>query len=111
MTCGLVVCGERIAYSAIEKTLTVLGCTAPLDLGNAPLRLQVLVDRTSLEVFANDGEVSLTSCFLPASESTGLSIYSQDGAAAISTLQVFQLCSAWQNRQFNADADRRKYSQ
>ena len=38
---------------------------APLAPVNGKIKLRVLVDRTTLEIYANDGLVVMTSCFMP----------------------------------------------
>jgi len=59
------------------------------------LHLRILVDRTSLEVFGNDGRAAMTSCFLPKAAEKSLAVYATGGAAKIVSLQVFTLKSAW----------------
>ena len=53
------------------------------------------MDRTSLEVFASDGRVSMTSCFLPKAEERSLEVYAAGGAARIVSLKVYELRPAW----------------
>jgi sucrose-6-phosphate hydrolase SacC (GH32 family) len=92
---GLKIRGESVRYSVAEKTIACLGSTAPLVPENARIKLQVLVDRTSLEVFGNDGRAVLTSCFLPPEEKTNLEIFVEDGAANLISAEVYQLQSIW----------------
>ena len=63
---GLDIRGHRVTYDVKAGTLTVLGRTAALPPQSGRIKLQVLVDRTSVEVFGNDGRLSMSSCFLPA---------------------------------------------
>ncbi|MDF2440494.1 MAG: fructan beta-fructosidase [Abditibacteriota bacterium] len=55
--------------------------------------VEVLIDRTSIEAFANQGEVSLSRCFLP--DESGLSLKASGGPVRIHSLSIFQLKSAW----------------
>jgi fructan beta-fructosidase len=55
--------------------------------------VEILVDRTSIETFANDGEVSLSACFLPTDDR--LELESRHGPVKIRSLHVFELHSAW----------------
>jgi sucrose-6-phosphate hydrolase SacC (GH32 family) len=55
--------------------------------------VEILVDRTSIEAFANDGEVSLTTCFLP--QDNRLSVVSAGGPAHIRSLRVVEVKSIW----------------
>lgn len=62
--------------------------TAPLPAGDGPLRLEVVVDVSSVEVFAGDGEVVLTDQVFPDPASTGLVLHAEDGEAHIRHLAV-----------------------
>jgi fructan beta-fructosidase len=55
--------------------------------------VEILVDRTSLEVFANQGELSLTRFVL--FKENGLSLKAKGGSIAIESLTVYPLDSAW----------------
>ncbi len=55
--------------------------------------VEILVDRTSIEAFANDGEISSTRFFLPGEN--GLSVKAENGSARIKSLIVYPLKSAW----------------
>ena len=71
-----------------------------LESGNPPVRVagqihtvKILVDRTSIEAFANDGEISSTRFFLPGEN--GLSVKAENGSARIKSLAIYPLKSAW----------------
>jgi fructan beta-fructosidase len=49
------------------------------------------VDRCSVEVFAQDGQVTMTELIFPAETGTGLAVYAVGGTATITSLQVTQL--------------------
>lgn len=69
--------------------------TAPLHLHNHWLRLRVLVDASSVEVFANHGEVVLTDQIFPDATSTGVSLFAQGGSATLAHLKAWDLKSIW----------------
>ncbi len=83
---------QAVTYA--NNRISCLGSTASLSPVNGKLKLRILVDRTSIEVFANDGEVSMTSCFLPKEKSTGLEFYTKD-VITIRSLRVSKLKSSW----------------
>ena len=56
-------------------------------------RVEMLVDRTSIETYVNDGEVSSTRYVLP--KGNGLSVKAEGGAATIHSLKLYPLNSAW----------------
>lgn len=60
--------GTPIEYNVKEKTLSCLGKSAKVDLASGVLALRVLVDRSSIEIFAADGRVNMAYCFLPPAE-------------------------------------------
>jgi len=92
---GLRVAGETISYDAETQQLTCLGRSAPCELIDGRLALEVLVDRTSIEVFANDGRVSLSSCCLPAGLASRVAAYASGGAARLVSLEARTLRSTW----------------
>ncbi|MBN2162099.1 MAG: GH32 C-terminal domain-containing protein [Pontiellaceae bacterium] len=90
---GLSLHGQTIRYA--ENQISCLGRSATLPLVDGKVKLRILVDRTSLELFGNQGDVVLSSCFLPENLETGLELYSVGGDAKIISLRVSKLRSAW----------------
>lgn len=91
----LAIRGETIHYNVLEQTLSCLERSASLPADAGKVRLRVLADRASLELFGNDGQVSLTSCFLPTPEDRSLSLRVRGGDATFLSLRVRALCSIW----------------
>lgn len=63
---------------------------------NAPIKLKkldILLDRTSIEVFANEGEVSLSAAFVPSSED--FSLKCTKGKIQFRSLKVYEMGSIW----------------
>jgi sucrose-6-phosphate hydrolase SacC (GH32 family) len=94
-TVGLDVRGQKIEYAVKDGQLNALGKSAALPPENGTIRLRILVDRTSVEVFANGGRVQMASCFLPAADNKTLAVYASGGSARATTLKVWELKSAW----------------
>ena len=69
--------------------------TAPLKLENGRLKLHILVDWSSVEVFAEDGEALITDQIFPSPSSTGIAAYSTGGSATLVSLTVHGMASAW----------------
>jgi beta-fructofuranosidase len=61
----------------------------------AVLKLRVLVDRASVEVFVGDGIASVTSFAFPADGPRSIELYTESGAARIESLVVHRLGSIW----------------
>jgi levanase/fructan beta-fructosidase len=64
--------------------------TAPIQTRNGSYELTIFVDQCSVEVFAMEGEVTLTELIFPSSSSTGVSLYAVGGTAVANRLSVTQ---------------------
>lgn len=83
-------CGERL-----NLTHAAMQCLSD---GKVPVsgeltHVEILVDRTSIEVFANHGEASLSRLILPQNE--GIVLECTGGPATVQSLKVFDMKSAW----------------
>jgi sucrose-6-phosphate hydrolase SacC (GH32 family) len=92
---GFVLRGRPVTFRVKEKQLSNGDASAGLSPANDRIRLRILVDRTSVEVFGNDGEVVIPCCFLPAGTSPSLEFFSHGGTAQIAFLKVHALKSIW----------------
>ncbi|NLX21232.1 MAG: glycoside hydrolase family 32 protein [Phycisphaerae bacterium] len=95
-TCGFVIRGERVTYDVKQHQLTCLGRSAELQPIEGKIELRILVDRSSIEIFANAGRVSMSSCFLPKPEDHSLAAFATGGPVQMTSLRVHRLRSAWQ---------------
>lgn len=92
--------GHGIEYDAANQSLSCFGRSADIRTIDGRVSLQLLIDRTSLEIFGNQGEVSVSCCFLPAAANHRLALKADDGRAhggvRIVSLVVHELRSAWE---------------
>jgi len=58
------------------------------------IKLQILIDRTSIEVFGNEGLLSMNSCILPDLNDPGIDVYALGGEVLISSMNIYELHSA-----------------
>ncbi|WP_422934406.1 glycoside hydrolase family 32 protein [Sinomonas sp. P47F7] len=65
--------------------------TAPAELVGGRLALQVYVDTSSIEVFAQGGRVTITDLIFPDPSSTGISLHSAGGTAQLISLTLTPL--------------------
>jgi levanase len=69
---------------------------APVSVGaNGEVTLRVLVDWSSVEVFAQDGSVVITDQIFPDAGSDGLRAFATDGVAVLKSVEVTPLRSSW----------------
>ena len=84
----------RIRGTPVTLTDQAVACKSdPAPVTGHLRKVEILVDRTSIETFVNDGEVSLSACFLPADDR--LELASDRGPARIRSLRVFEIKSMW----------------
>jgi len=86
--------GATIRYS--PGLLRVLDQVAPLDVVDGRIKLRVLVDRTSLEVFANDGLTSVSCALLPPEGDQDVELASETGSAQVVSLHLSKMHSIWE---------------
>jgi sucrose-6-phosphate hydrolase SacC (GH32 family) len=87
--------GANISYDAAHQKLTVNGHRVPAPLRVGRQRLIILMDRTTVEVFASDGLTCVPLAFQPKAGELGLSVQMKSGAAKFASLQVHNLKSIW----------------
>jgi sucrose-6-phosphate hydrolase SacC (GH32 family) len=96
---GFRVRGRTVVYTARERTrngaLSSANLSAQMGLKKGKLHLRVLVDRTSVEAFGNDGEVVIPACFLPEDNDRNLEVFASGGVATVISLDAYPMRSAW----------------
>lgn len=91
---GFKVRGETIRYSVSEAKVACLGHSGPLKPEAGRVRLRILVDRASIELFGNGGALSMTSWFLPSKTDHTVGLFSEGGSAKLISLRATPLRSA-----------------
>ena len=90
--------GTEIRYDTNKKLLSCMGGQAVVEPKDGLLQFEILLDRSSIEIFVNDGEVVLSSCFTPAEEDDDLTLWTQGGELFVNEIQVYELKSAWNGK-------------
>ena len=85
---------QVITYN--DQQIHCLGKSATILPIDGRLSLRILIDRTSIEIFGNRGEVCLSSCFLPADRETVVRCAAETGSIRIHNFVVHRLSSAWE---------------
>ncbi|MFP4055585.1 MAG: GH32 C-terminal domain-containing protein [Candidatus Brocadiia bacterium] len=92
---ALVVRSVPVVYAAKPRRLSCKGCRATLQPRDGAIRLEVLVDRTSIEIFGNRGRVYMPVRVIPPDDARGLALAAKGGRARATSLTVYELRSAW----------------
>jgi sucrose-6-phosphate hydrolase SacC (GH32 family) len=90
--------GTDIHYDTAKKILDVNGIKVTVEPIDGKIEFEILVDRSSIEIFINGGEMVLSTCFLPTQKEEGLLLYSQGGELFVESLEVHSLKTAWSNK-------------
>ncbi|MDX3225851.1 GH32 C-terminal domain-containing protein [Streptomyces sp. ME19-01-6] len=69
--------------------------TAPLKPKNGKVKLRILVDWSSVEVFGGNGEAVITDQIFPDPSSTGVEVFAEGGTATLNHMQAWHLKSIW----------------
>jgi fructan beta-fructosidase len=93
---GFVIQDVPVVYDARKRQLSCLDKTAALKPKDGSIRLEILVDRTSIEVFGNDGRLYMPVGVILAGNSKSLEIFTKGGDTEIRSLEIFELSSIWQ---------------
>jgi len=93
---GFVIRSIPVVYNVQEQKLSCSGKTAPLKPVDGKIRLELLVDRTSIEIFGNDGRIYMPIGVILVDNTKSLEIFTKDGNTKIKSLEVYELNSAWQ---------------
>jgi fructan beta-fructosidase len=91
----LTVCGVPIRYAVKKRQLSCGDHVAPLEPAKGLITLTILLDRGSVEVFGNSGQVAIVrGGILPAGQK-GITLSVRGGSAVMTGLGVAELKSAW----------------
>ncbi len=93
--CGFVVHGTEVAFDVATGTLSCLDKKAPLSPTEGAIRLELLVDRTSIEIFADDGRVYMPMAVTGPEGDKTLRILATGGSVRVESLQIDHLRSSW----------------
>lgn len=62
------------------------------------ITLHIFIDRSSIELFVNNGETVMTSRIYPKSSSNGIELFANGGEAKLLSLQAWTLKDVWHNQ-------------
>jgi fructan beta-fructosidase len=92
---GFTIRGLPVTCDVREGRLSCQGKSAPLKPMGGKVRLRLLVDRTSIEIFGNDGRIYMPIGVIPPDDNMALEVFSRSGTGRAASLEVYELKSAW----------------
>lgn len=93
---GLNIRGVAVAFNAKTNQLTCDDRSAPLKPVAGRIQLRFLVDRTSIEIFANHGRVYMPMAVNPKGAERFIAVFAKGADARLTVLTVHTLKSAWE---------------
>ena len=90
--------GTEIRFDATKNTLSCLGQTVSLEPEDGKIKLEILVDRTSVEIFGNNGKLVMTNCFTPEPDANELVLYNTGGELGVEKLEVYPMTSMYEKK-------------
>ena len=83
-------------FNVKENQLSCGRLKAELQPIDGKIRLRILVDRTTIEIFANDGRLYMPCKFRKEDDNTKLAVFARGDEAKSTSLQVRELESIWE---------------
>jgi sucrose-6-phosphate hydrolase SacC (GH32 family) len=88
--------GIEIRYDATKKILSCLGKSVLLEPEDGKIQLEILLDRTSIEIFGNEGKVVMSSCYTSEPDAESVVLYNTGGELMVEKLEIFPLTSMYE---------------
>ena len=85
-----------LLHLKFAEQLTCTDQKAALKPAGGKIRLRVLVDRASVDIFGNDGLLYMPVGVIVPQENRSVEVYAKGGTAQINSLEVHELKSAWE---------------
>ncbi|HLB74514.1 MAG TPA: glycoside hydrolase family 32 protein, partial [Sedimentisphaerales bacterium] len=92
---GFVIRGTPVTYDIEKQEISCSANSAKLKPADDKIRLEILVDRTSIEIFGNHGRVYMPMGAILPEDNKTIEIFSKDGSTTIGSLEVYELRSTW----------------
>jgi len=90
--------GAEILYNGKRGVITVLNSTVPVVPVNNKIKLEILLDRASIEIFINDGQSVVSNCFTPVENADDLVLYCTGGELMVDKLDIYKVESVWSEK-------------
>jgi sucrose-6-phosphate hydrolase SacC (GH32 family) len=85
--------GVEIRFDGVA--LYVAGTAAALPAGRREISLRLFLDKSVLEVFADDDRIAVTRIISPPAEHVAIALFAEGGTARFDTLDSWQMKSIW----------------
>lgn len=87
--------GFEMTYDTKTGVFEFMGEKLIPSVNKSDIRIRIYVDRTSIEIFLNDGEYYIGKAILPQAGVKPMELQTKSGKLIFSQLKVFELKSIW----------------
>ncbi len=88
--------GIEIMYNSKTKTISCMGRSADIEPIDGNIKLEILLDRSSIEIFANDGKIILSSNITADQKANGMYLFNTGGEIFVEKLEIYPMKSMYQ---------------
>jgi sucrose-6-phosphate hydrolase SacC (GH32 family) len=92
---GFNIRGTEILYDAEKKQISCKDKSAKLEPKNGMIALEILVDRNSIEIFANSGRVYMPMGGVLPEDNKKIELFSKTTEVKVALLEIYELNSIW----------------
>ncbi len=92
---GFIIRSVPVVYNVEKQEISCKGKSAGLRPENGKIRLEILVDRTTIEIFGNHGRVYMPIGTILPDDNRVIRIFTKGGNVMSDLLEVYELRSAW----------------
>lgn len=92
---GIIINGQKIGYNTKSNKLTTEDTEALLKPRDGKINLRILVDRVSLEIYANEGKIYMPIRANYNNSKNGIKLFTKGNETEISSLIIHELKSIW----------------
>jgi len=91
--------GAKLTYNVIKQEICFLNTHTAVAAENHRIKLRLIVDRNSVEVFVNKGETTITRLFYPENSNKNLGLTARGGPVSLVNAAFYKLQSIWLKRE------------
>jgi sucrose-6-phosphate hydrolase SacC (GH32 family) len=91
--------GEKASFNTMSHQLVFMDSKVSVTPRDNKLKLHFIIDRNSVEIYAGEGDLTLSRLFYPDPANKKLSFTSVGGSVRLNSMEVYQLQSVWLKRE------------
>jgi len=87
-------CSDYASNAIFNKTFPKK-LNAPVLPKNGQIKMRIFIDQSSIELFTNEGKITMTALTYPGKNQTGVELFSENGNSMLASFKAWKLQSIW----------------